>query len=202
MICKSKLLWDSRWPTLELKLFSSVREILGITLQHDKRIPCWFTRPIQSHNDISYMSYHRLSWFTLSLVEWWVRLRKGTCYLPVFLLCVPISLLASKCLVRQLPTPGIVIHSHQTIPPQLSPKSPLCAYPLSKGSKFVLKLPLKILNSWRTWSYLLLKKRERKKKCPWSLAKIVQKRSSIKWLTNVSKSVSPFLPLPWTFVIP
>jgi hypothetical protein len=47
------------------------------------------------------------------------------------------------CLVRQLPTPGIVTHFHQTIPPQLSPKSPLCAYPFSKGSKFLQKLPLK-----------------------------------------------------------
>ena len=112
MIPESKLLWDSRWPTLELKLYTPVREILGITLKSGKRFPCWLTYPIQSHNVISYMSYHRLSWFTLSFVEWWVRLRKGTCYLPVFLLCIPISLLASKCLVRQLPTPGIVIHFH------------------------------------------------------------------------------------------
>ena len=110
MISKSKLLWDSRWPTLELKLFTSVRGILEIILKYDKRSPCWFTCPIQSHNDISYMSYHRLSWFTLRFVKWWVRLRRGTCHLPVFLLCLPISLLASKCLVRQSPTPGIVIH--------------------------------------------------------------------------------------------
>ena len=47
MISESKLLWDSRWPTLELKLFTSVREILGITLQQDKMIPCWFTCPIR-----------------------------------------------------------------------------------------------------------------------------------------------------------
>jgi len=118
MISKSKLLWDSRWPTLELKLFTSVREILGVILKYDKRFPCWFICPIQSHNDISCMSYHRLSWFTLSFVEWWVRLMKGTCHLPVFLLCVPIALLASKCLVWQSPTPGIVIHFHQTIPIQ------------------------------------------------------------------------------------
>ena len=147
MISKFKLLWDSRWPTLELKLYTLVREILRIILKYDKRFSCWFTCPIQSHNDISYMSYHRLSWFTLSLVEWWVRLRKGTCYLPVFLLCVPISLLASKCLVRQSPIPGIVIHFRRTIPPQLSPKSPLCAYSLPKGLKFLQNLPLKEKNA-------------------------------------------------------
>ena len=112
MISEYKLLWDSRWPTLELKLFTLVREILGITLKHDERFPCWFTCPIQSHNDMSYMSYHRLSWFTLSFVEWWIHLRKGTYHLPVFLLRVPISLLASKCLARESPTPGIVIHFH------------------------------------------------------------------------------------------
>jgi len=107
MISKSKLLWDSRWPTLELKLFTSVREILGLILKYDKRFPCWFTCPIQSHNDISYMSHN-----DTHLVPELARLRKGTCHLLVFLLCVPISLLASKCLVRQLPTPGIVIHFH------------------------------------------------------------------------------------------
>jgi len=137
-----------------------------VILKYNKRFPCWFTCPIQSHNDISCMSYHRLSWFTLSFVEWWVRLRKGTCHLPVFLLCIPISLLASKHLVRQLPTPGIVIHFHQTFPPQLSPKSPLCAYPLPKGLKFLQKLPLKekMLNSRRAWGYLLKKEREREER--------------------------------------
>ena len=141
MNSESKLFWDSRWPTLELKLYTPVREILGITLKSGKRFPCWLTYPIQSHNVISYMSYHRLSWFTLRFVKWWVRLRRGTCHLPVFLLCLPISLLASKCLVRQSPIPGIVIHFHRTIPPQPSPKSPLCAYPLQKGSKKSSKAP-------------------------------------------------------------
>ena len=70
MISESKLLWDSRWPTLELKLYTSVREFLKIKLKHGKRFPCWFTYPIQSHNVMSYMSYHRLSRFTLSFVEW------------------------------------------------------------------------------------------------------------------------------------
>jgi len=157
MISKSKLLWDSRWPTLELKLFTSVREILGLILKYDKRFPCWFTCPIQSHNDISYMSYHRLSWFTLSFVELWVRWRRGTCHLSVFLLCVPISLLASKCLVRQSPTPGIVIHFH----PDSSTTTPaqnLHCVPIhfKKGKKFFKKLPLKIVNSGRTWSSYLL----------------------------------------------
>ena len=134
-----------------------------VILKYNKRFPCWFTCPIQSHNDISCMSYHRLSWFTLSFVEWWVSLRKGTCHLPVFLLCVPISLLTSKCLGRQLPTPGIVIHFRQTIPPQLSPKSPLCAYPLPKGSKFLQKLPLKYSEIKKDMRLSSLKKREEKR---------------------------------------
>ena len=112
-------------------------------LKHDKRFPYWFICPFQSHNILLHMSYHRLSWFTLSLVEWWVRLRNGTCYLPVFLLCVPISLLASKCLVWQSPTPGIAIHFCQTIPPQLQPKiSAVCLF-ISKESKVSHKFPLK-----------------------------------------------------------
>jgi len=173
MISKSKLLWDSRWPTWELELFTSVREILRVILKYDKRLPYWFICPIQSHSDISYMSYHRLSWLTLSFVEWWVCWRRGTCHLPVFLLCG--SLLASKCLVRQLPTPGIVIHFHLDSSTQEG-----------HGVIFLKRE----------------REKERKKKCPWSLAKIVQKRSSIKWPKNISKSVSPFLPLHWTFVTP
>ena len=39
MISKSKLLWDSRWSTLELKLFTSVREILGVILNLIKGFP-------------------------------------------------------------------------------------------------------------------------------------------------------------------
>ena len=70
MISKSKLLWDLRWPTLELKLYTLVREILEIKLKHGKTFPCWFTYPIQSHSVIPSMSYHRLSLFILSFVEW------------------------------------------------------------------------------------------------------------------------------------
>ena len=139
MISKSKLLWDSRWPTLELKLSTSVREILGVILKYGKRFPCWFICPIQSHNDISYMSYYMLSWFTLSFVEWWVRLRKGTYHLPVFLLCVPISLLASKCLVRQLPTPGIVIHFHPDSSTTTQPKISTVCLSTSKRVKISSK---------------------------------------------------------------
>ena len=40
---------------------------------------------------------------------------EGTCHLPIFLLCAPTILLASKCLACQLPTSGIDIHLHQTI---------------------------------------------------------------------------------------
>ena len=120
------------------------------------------------------MSYYRLSWFTLSFIEWWDRLRKSTCHLPVFLLCVPISLLASKCLVRQSPIPGIVIHFRRTIPPQLSPKSPLCAYPLPKGSKFLQKLPLKnaeFKKDMRLSSLKKCKRRKNKEEVPMILSK-------------------------------
>ena len=48
---------------------------------------------------------------------------EGTCHPPIFLLCVPIILLASKCLACQLSTPGIDIHSQQNL------KSPQLAYP-------------------------------------------------------------------------
>ena len=124
-------------------------------IKYEKRFPCWFTCPIQSHNDISCMSYHRLSWFTLSFVESLVRLRKCTCHLLVFLLRVSISLLASKCLAWQSPTPSVVIHFRQTIPPQLQLKiSTVCLF-TAKGSKFFKKFPLKIFNSGRTWSNLL-----------------------------------------------
>ena len=143
------------------------------------------------------MSYHRLSWFTLSFVEWWVRLRKGTCHLPVFLLCLSISLLASKCLVRQSPILGIVIHFRQIIPPQLTPKSPLCAYPLPKRVKISSKAPSEIFwnQDGHELSSLKKERRRRKKKCSWSLAKIVQKRSSIKSPKKIypkCESISPF----------
>ena len=36
MISKSKLLWGSRWPTSELKLYTLVKEILGVILKYDK----------------------------------------------------------------------------------------------------------------------------------------------------------------------
>ena len=201
MISMSKLLWDSRWPILELKLSTSVREILRVILKYHKRFPYWFTCPIHSHNDISYMSYHRLSWFTLSFVEWWVRLRKGTCHLPVFLLCVPISLLTSKCLVRQSPIPGIVIHFHPDSFTTTQAKISTVCLSTSKRVKISSKSPSENTKFMEGHGVIFLKKR-REKKCQWSLEKIVQKRSSIKWPTNVSKSVSPFLPLPWTFVIP
>ena len=170
-----------------------------------KRFPCWFTCPIQSHNNISYMSYHRLSWFTLSFVKWWVRLRKGTCHLPIFLLCVFISLLASKRLVWQLPTLGIVINFHQTFPPQLSPKSPLCAYPLPKRVKISSKAPSKNAEFKKDMRVSFLRKKGEKKKKE-EVLMILSKSSAKEEFNKITQkyfqSVSPFLPLPWTFVTP
>ena len=48
---------------------------------------------------------------------------EGTCHLPIFLLCIPIVLLASKCMACQLPTPGFDIHLRQTIPLTTKPKN-------------------------------------------------------------------------------
>ena len=73
----------------------------------------------------------------------------------LFLLCVPIALLASKCLVWQSPISGIVIHFHQTIPPQLQPKdSTMCLF-IPKRVKILQNFPLKIFNPGRIWSNLL-----------------------------------------------
>ena len=42
--------------------------------------------------------------------------KEGTCHLPIYLICVPIVLLATKCLACQSATTGIDIHLCQTIP--------------------------------------------------------------------------------------
>ena len=71
----------------------------------------------------------------------------------------------------------------------------------SKKGQKLFKISLrKIFVSGRTWSNLLKKRDE--KKYPWSLPKEFKRGVQIKWPKNISKSVSPFLPLPWTFVIP
>ena len=81
-----------------------------------------------------------------------------------------------------------------------SPKSPLCAYPLQKGSKFFKKFPSENTKFRKDMELSSLKK---EREVPMILSKNSSKRGdSIKRPKNVSKSVSPFLPLPWTFVIP
>ena len=75
---------------------------------------------------------------------------EGTCHLPIFLLCVPIVLLASKCLACQLPTPGIDIHLRQTIPSQQNPISPQWTYPHKIGvwsSTNLLRTTLRLGNT-------------------------------------------------------
>ena len=103
------------------------------------------------------------------------------------------------CLVRQLPTPGIVTHFRQTIPPQLSPKSPLCAYPFPKGSKFLQKLPLKNAEFKKDMRVSFLRKKGEKKKKEevlMILSKNNAKEEFNKMTQKYFQSVSPFLPLP------
>ena len=95
-------------------------------------------------------------------------------------------------------------YCHPLLPRQLhynsSPKSPLCAYPLQKGSKILEKAPSKNTKFRKDMELSSLKK---EREVPMILSKNSSKRGdSIKRPKNVSKSVSPFLPLPWTFVIP
>ena len=125
-----------------------------------KRFSWWFTYPIQSHNVIFWheLPYTILIYFELCLMV--SSLEEGTCHLPIFLLCVTISLLASKCLVWQSPTPGIVIHFHQIIPPQLKPKISTVCLSTPKRVKILQKFPLKVFNLGRTWSNLHSKKKE------------------------------------------
>jgi len=72
---------------------------------------------------------------------------EGTCHLPIFLLCIPIVLLASKCLTYQLPTPGIDIHLRQTIPLTTKPKISTVSLSISNGLSKQCSLP-KTLSLW------------------------------------------------------
>ena len=149
------------------------------------------------------MSYYRLSWFTLSFVEWWVCLRKGTCLLPVFLLCVPISLLASNVwydnyLLRVLSSTS-TRHFHHNSAQNLH----CVPIHFQKGQKNFKSSLWNILKSRRTWDYLLKKKREKKKEeVLMILSKSSAKEEFNKMTQRYFQSVSPFLPLPWTFVTP
>ena len=85
---------------------------------------------------------------------------EGTCHLPIFLLCVSIVLLASKYLAYQLPTPGIDIHLHQTIP--LTTKTKISTVNLSISNDLSKQCSLPItLSSW-SMHHLLKKKLEQK----------------------------------------
>ena len=80
------------------------------------------------------------------------------------------------------------------LPPDIStttqPKiSTMCLF-TSERVKISSKAPSERKNAeFKKCMRLSSKKRERrrKKKCPWSLAKIMQKRSSIKWPKNISE---------------
>src|SRR6185503_9907604 len=87
---------------------------------------------------------------------------EGTCHLQIFLLCVPIVLLASKCLACQFPTPGIDIHLRQTIPLTTKPKISTASLSITNGLSKQCSLPI-TLSSW-SMGHLPLKKTEAKKR--------------------------------------
>ena len=121
---------------------------------------------------------------------------EGTCHLTIFLLCVPIVLLASKCLACQLPTTGIDIHLRQTIPLTTKPK--ISTVSLSNSNSLSKKCSLPITPSSWSMGHLLKKKKKKKKEketSPIPPLKRVQIRSSNK-KTKSSLSVSPFPPSP------
>ena len=131
---------------------------------------------------------------------------EGTCHLPIFILCVPIVLLASKCLACQLPTPGIDIHLCQTIPLTTEPKISTVSLSISNGLPKKCSFP--IISSW-SMSHLPLKqklkknwtkkhwKKEKEKgdKIHTSVQESWKKRSSNK-MTKCFLSVSSFPPSP------
>ena len=130
---------------------------------------------------------------------------EGTCHLPIFLLWVPIVLLASKCLACQLPTSGIDIHLRQTIPLTTKPKISTVNLSISNGLSKQCSLPI-TLSSWsmghllkkQTWQRSNERKKEKKKETrPIPPLKKVEKkiRSSNKKIKS-SLSVSPFYPSP------
>ena len=120
---------------------------------------------------------------------------EGTYYLPIFLLCVPIVLIVSKCLACQLPTPGIDIHLRQTIPSQQNPISPHWTYPYR--IVYPSSAPFQKLYHYGVWVIFLkknwswIKKRD---KTHTSTQKSWNKGSNKK--TRNSRSVSPFPPSP------
>ena len=82
---------------------------------------------------------------------------EGIYHLPIFLLCIPIVLLASKCLACQLPTPGFDIHLRQTIPLTTKPKISTVSLSISNGLSKQCSLPITL----SSWSMGCLKKTER-----------------------------------------
>ena len=125
---------------------------------------------------------------------------EGTSHLPIFLLCVPIVLVASKCLACQLPTLGIDIHLRQPTPLTTKPKISTVSISISNGLFKLCSLPI-TLSSW-SMGYLILKKtgaeamkeRERETRPIPPL-----KRDEIRGWNKKTKnflSVSPFPPSP------
>ena len=124
------------------------------------------------------MNRYKLFWVIFSFAEWWVRSRKVLVIYWSFSFVYP--LFASlKCLSCQLPTPGIDIHLHQTIPLTTKPKISTVNLSISNGLSKQCSLPKK---QWKKTRPILPLKR-------------VEIRGSNKKTKN-SLSVSPFPPSP------
>ena len=124
---------------------------------------------------------------------------EGTCRLPIFLLCVPIVLLASEWLACQLPTPGIDIHHRQTIPLTTKTKISTVNLSISNGLSKQCSLP-KTLSLWCV-GHLPSKKWSRSNEKKWDKTHTSTQKSWNKGLKRpkFSLSVSPFPPSPEHF---
>ena len=124
--------------------------------------------------------------------------KEGTCHLPIYLLCVPIVFLASKCLTCQSPTTGIDIHLCQTIPITTKPKISIVSLSISNGLFKQYSLPI-TLSSW-SMGHLLKKRKKteakKKRDKTHTSTQTVEIRSSNKKKTKCFLSVSPFPPSP------
>ena len=194
------LLWDSRWPTLELKLFTSVREILGVILNMRKGFPVGSHVPSRA-----IMTFH--TWATTGYLDLFWALSNGEfAWGKVLVICRSFS----------FAYPFLCYHQNvwwdnyllwvlsstftQTVPPQLQPKISTVCLSTPKRVKIHQNFPLKKCSIQGGHGVIFKKKWW--KEVPMILSKNSSKRSSIKWPKNISKSVSSLLPLLWTFVIP
>ena len=175
------------------------KEILGVILNLIKGFPASLHVPSRAR-----MIFH--AWATIGYLDLLWALSNGEfAQGKVIVICRSFSFaypfLASLKMSGTTITYSGYCHPPRQFHHNSSPKSPLCAYPLQKGSKF-FKIFLWKYSIQEGYGVIFSKKMKIKRSTRDPNPKIVQKRSSIKWPKNIYKTVSPFLPLSWTFVIP